>query len=136
MIVMKGGCRCGAIRYEATGDSATGIVCHCRDCQYVTGGGPSYDIGLPRQNVTITKGEPRVYWSTAASGKRTGRMFCGTCGTPLLIELESMPDVMAIAVGSLDDPSAFKPTVSIWTGSAQPWSHIDPALPQFEKQFR
>jgi hypothetical protein len=41
-----------------------------------------------------------------------------------------------VAVGSLDDPSVFKPRASIWTSSAQPWSHIDPTLPKFEKAFR
>ena len=136
MAVMKGGCRCGAIRYEVSGEPVGSLLCHCRDCQYAAGGGPAHDMAMPRQSVTVIKGEPRAYWSTADSGKRVGRLFCATCGTPLLTELEGFPDLRIVAVGSLDDPSVFKPRASIWTSSAQPWSHIDPALPKFEKAFR
>jgi hypothetical protein len=33
--------------------------------------------------------------------------------------------------GSMDDPSWIEPGMNIFTENAQPWSHMDPALPQF-----
>ena len=33
----EGGCQCGAIRYEATGDPAYSALCHCKDCRASAG---------------------------------------------------------------------------------------------------
>jgi len=38
-----------------------------------------------------------------------------------------------ITAGSLDDPSLYKPTLDIFTSSAQPWDHMHPALAKFPK---
>ncbi len=42
-----------------------------------------------------------------------------------------MPGMTGVMAGSLDDPSLFKPTMDIFTDSAQPWDHMDPDLPKF-----
>jgi hypothetical protein len=39
---------------------------------------------------------------------------------------------LAIKVGSLDDPSGFRPQANIWTKSAQPWHHLDAAISRFK----
>jgi hypothetical protein len=38
-----------------------------------------------------------------------------------------------ITAGSLDDPSQYKPSIDIFTSSAQPWDYMNPALPKFPK---
>ena len=38
---LEGGCCCGAVRYVAEGDPVMRAQCHCRECQYVTGGAPN-----------------------------------------------------------------------------------------------
>lgn len=130
---MTGGCLCGAIRYEVSADPMFQAICHCRDCQYVSGGAPANVILTPAAAITLTKGQTRVYWMEAESGARIGREFCENCGTPLFSELESQPQMKVIKVGGLDDPSAFAPALHIWTGSAQPWHRLNPDLPKFPK---
>ena len=44
-----------------------------------------------------------------------------------------MPELAMITAGSLDDPSQYKPTMDIFTASAQPWDHMNPTLPKFPK---
>ena len=116
---MTGGCLCGAIRYEVSADPMFQAVCHCRDCQYASGGGPANVILTPAAAISITKGATRTYWVTGDTGSRVGREFCEICGTPLFSELEAQPQMKVIKVGGLDDPSTFTPMVQIWTGSAQ-----------------
>lgn len=135
MAELTGGCLCGAIRYCISTAPVASGACHCRDCQYVSGGAPAYVIIVPKDTLRLTKGLPRSYGSLAESGNRIARSFCATCGTPLFFgESESaIAGFVAVKVGSLDDPSFFKPAIQAWTSSAQPWHTIDPALPQREK---
>ena len=58
---LQGGCLCGAIRYEFSGDPFRQFVCHCRDCQ--RSGGSAFHAGLavPRGGFQITQGELQTY---------------------------------------------------------------------------
>jgi hypothetical protein len=38
-----------------------------------------------------------------------------------------------ITAGSLDDPKQYVPQLDIYISSAQPWDHMNPALPKFPK---
>ena len=117
-----GGCLCGAIRYEVASPPLFQGVCHCRDCQYVSGGAPANVMVVPKAAVTVTKGQTRTYWVTGDSGGRVGREFCEVCGTQLFSNLEGQAGIVVIKVGSLDDASWVEPAVEVWRSSAQPWS--------------
>ena len=121
MTTTTGGCLCGAVRYDVSTDPVIKFACHCRACQHATGGSPTLGFITPTAGVTITQGEPTIYWSAGESGSKVGRGFCGTCGAPLFSKLEANPDMMVIKVGSLDDPSAFQVQVDMWMDAAQPW---------------
>ena len=130
-----GGCACGAVRYEASAEPRAFVMCHCRDCQYAAGGGTGNVLAMARADVTVTAGEDKVkvYESAAYSGNHAFRSFCGDCGTPLFASNSANPDFIGVKTGTLDDPSWPEPTLAVWTASAQPWTYIDPDLPQFDK---
>ncbi len=131
----SGGCACGAIRYEVSAEPLAMLNCHCRDCQRASGGGSSSVVAVPAAAFALVKGEPR-YWSTRGdAGHVARRGFCPTCGSPLVAGSSRMPDVVVLKVASLDDPSGFRPMADIWTSSAQPWDHMDPALPKVPKDL-
>ncbi|MBV8593806.1 MAG: GFA family protein [Caulobacteraceae bacterium] len=121
--MIAGGCLCGAIRYEASGEPVFQLACHCRDCQYASGGAPALIIVVPGPSFRVTQGEPRTFWSKADTGADIGRSFCPECGTPLFSRPTGVGDIVAVKVGGLDDPSIFAPTADIWMKSAQPWDH-------------
>ncbi len=127
-----GGCLCGAIRYEFTGDPIFQVACHCRDCQHAAGGGPSLIVVVPRAAFRITRGEARTYWSEADSGAPVGRSFCADCGAPLYSEPRGVGDFVALKVGGVDDPSAFRVQADIWMKSAQPWHRPHEGAAQLE----
>ena len=128
----RGGCLCGAVRYEFTDKPRMGVSCFCRDCQYVSGGAPAHAMIMARQDLTVT-GATKTYWTEAESGRRVAREFCSICGTPLFAYTEKRPGRVALKVGSLDDPSDFKPQLAIWMSSAQPWHTLDISLPRFQR---
>lgn len=133
MTTLTGGCLCGAIRYAIRGAPVMSGACHCRDCQYVSGGGPAYVMVFPKAAFRLTEGAPHAHQTTSAAGNRVTLFFCGACCTPLMAESAARPEFVSIRVGGLDDPTVFKPGGHIWTRSAPAWHPIDPALPRWEQ---
>jgi len=132
-IVLSGGCACGAVRYACTAQPMFALNCHCRDCQRETGSAYAPILAVPSAGFAVTQGEPAYFDVTADSGYVTRRAFCGRCGSPLFGEPGSRTDMVTIRAGSLDDPGIFRPTQNIFVASAQPWDHMDPAVPRVAK---
>jgi hypothetical protein len=126
-----GGCACGAIRYEVSGDPIVMFNCHCRDCQKTTGGPYTPVFYVPAKAFKITKGSPKYYDTTSEMGGENHRGFCPECGSRLFGGRTQLGQ--GIAASSLDDPSLYKPEFEMFTSDAQPWEAMDPKLPKFEK---
>ena len=86
---------------------------------------------MPAAEFRITSGAPRRYLAKSDSGNEVARMFCGECGSPLYVQVATRPDIVGVRVCTFDDPSWFRPEAHIFVKSAQPWDHLDPAVPQF-----
>jgi hypothetical protein len=128
-----GGCACGAIRYECSAEPIAMINCHCRDCQRSSGTAFSSVVVVPVSAVKLLNSEPKHHAVRAESENIVRRGFCCECGSPLFADSSARSDILAIKAGSLDDPSWFKPTVDIWTASAQPWDYMNPDLAKIAK---
>jgi hypothetical protein len=105
--------------------------CHCRDCQYASGGGFSTVVVVPAAAFKLIEGTPRQFSVKGDSGQDVTRSFCGTCGTPLYTAPPSGA-IWVVKAGTLDDPSWLQMSGALYTKSAQPWAHIDPNLMRFE----
>ena len=55
---LEGGCYCGKLRYRVEGEPMLRAQCHCRQCQYFSGGGPNLFLVTPTAGFTFTQGEP------------------------------------------------------------------------------
>ncbi|MBV8536891.1 MAG: GFA family protein [Alphaproteobacteria bacterium] len=130
MTSYTGGCACGAVRYEVSGEPFRAFNCHCRHCQQATGTGHASVVVFPRAAVKMT-GETREFSRRADSGAQMVRGFCPSCGSPLYGKPQANPDYIGLFVGSLDDSIRFKPQAAIFTASAQPWDRLHPDLTAF-----
>lgn len=128
----SGGCACGAIRYECTADPLFSGNCHCRDCQRASGSAFAAVLLVPKDAFTLMKDALQYHRVTGYHGHPVDRGFCLKCGSPVLINDGADPDHVYIQAASLDDPSWVQPAMDIFTASAQPWDHMNPALPKFE----
>ena len=102
--VHVGGCQCGAARYSLYSEPTNPHVCHCRMCQKATGGYFGAFAGVPLGDFAWIKGTPGVFKSSEA----VERGFCRDCGTPLFFRYVDK-DRIAVALGSLDEPSRVAP---------------------------
>ena len=55
---------------------------------------------------------------------------CPDCGSPIYSQRAKVPEMMVLKVGTLDAPNDMKLVMNIWTNSARPWVHRDPATEQ------
>ena len=127
-VPFSGGCICGAVRYECSAEPLMSLNCHCRDCQHITGSAFVPVVIVPTDSLKVTKGGAKYHSVRGDSGNTISRGFCAECGCPLFSKLPSMPHIMAIKVGSIDDASWYRPTMDIYTDSAQPWDYMNPAV--------
>jgi len=131
-MMLKGGCYCGSVRYVAEGEPAMRAQCHCRECQYITGGGPNYFMVVPPDGFRIEKGEPKRFTRSDIENPVT-RLFCPECGTHLATAPPSHP-MLVLKVGTLDDPAQYiGPQMAIFTVDRQPFHCIPEGLPSFER---
>jgi hypothetical protein len=129
---LEGGCYCGGVRYAAEGEPMMKAQCHCRECQYITGGGPNMFIAMPVNGFSYTKGQPKLFTRTDLERPVT-REFCPDCGTHMATRVPGLPAVV-LKVGTLDDPALFDgPQAAIYTIDKQPFHQIPAGLPAFER---
>jgi hypothetical protein len=130
---LKGGCYCGALRYQSTGDALFKGQCHCRECQYISGGHPNVVIGMPEPGFAFTKGKAKGFKRSDLADPVT-REFCAECGTHILTRSSKLPGTVLIKVGTLDDPSVFgSPMMAIFTVDKQSFHHVPEGVPSFER---
>jgi hypothetical protein len=113
---------------RATADAFFTGHCHCRDCQYASGGAYA-PVALVAKAALESHGETRAFTVAADSRAQVTRRFCPTCSTPLFSEVSANPDVMVVKAGTLDDPFLLAPSMHIWTASAVPWAETSGTLP-------
>ncbi|HEY5808241.1 MAG TPA: GFA family protein [Povalibacter sp.] len=129
--MITGGCLCGRVRYESQGAALFSVICHCRDCQRVSGSGGVPVMGVSKARFRVT-GEPAQFAVEGGSRKQAIRHFCPDCGSLLFGTPEVIPDTVTLYVGSLDDPNVFKPEHSMFVRDRPCWARIDAAIPEYQ----
>jgi hypothetical protein len=125
-----GGCICGQVRYEINSDAMMSGQCQCRHCQQRSGTGHVSFVVFPKAAMKLT-GPIKYHAVKAESGNMSSLGFCPDCGSHITGGTTGFPDMQAIMVGSLDDPSTFAPQMVAFTKRGHSWDLLDPALPKF-----
>ena len=132
-MIMSGGCYCGDVRYEADGEALMKVQCHCRECQYISGGAGNLIVGVAEAGLSYTNGQPAQFTRDDIEGAVT-REFCGRCGTPILTRVPQNPGAVFVKVGSMDRPEDFGgPDVAIHTDDKYDFHVIADGVAQFPK---
>jgi hypothetical protein len=130
MMKVDGRCHCGRISYEAEIDPAEVSVCHCTDCQALTGTAYRVTVMTPRDKVRMTGAEPRTYVKTADNGNPRIQQFCPDCGSPVLTTGEGKAaEMIGLRWGSIRQRRKLVPRKQIWCRSAAPFIHDLADLP-------
>jgi len=130
---IEGGCYCGALRFATDGAPLFKGQCHCRECQYISGGHPNAVMGMPVASFTYTKGKPKLFKRSDLANPVT-REFCALCGTHILARSPGLPGAVLLKVGTLDDPSVYGgPQLVIFTIDKQTFHHVPEGVVTFER---
>jgi hypothetical protein len=120
---IDGHCHCGVIVYEAEIDPADVKICHCTDCQALSGSAFRTVALTSKGGFRLLSGTPKEYVKVAESGRRRIQAFCPECGSPIYATSEGPePKVYSIRIGTSVQRDQLVPKAQIWSRSALPWA--------------
>ncbi len=132
---IDGGCHCGQVRYRAEADPANVEICHCKDCQTLSGSAYRTVVPVDEGSFELLCGTPKLYAKTADDGSIRMQAFCPDCGSPLY---SAPPDgargYLGIRVGTTRQRDYLVPRHQYWARSAQPWTQDLSGLPRTETE--
>lgn len=131
---IDGHCHCGHLRFEADVDPAQVSICHCTDCQTLTGTVFRVSVPARKEDFRLLSGEPKRYVKTAESGNKRVQAFCPECGTPIYAAAPGDSAIYNLRVGAITQRAQLVPKSQIWHRSAQGWLGELPVMPRIDKQ--
>ena len=131
---VDGGCHCGKIAYEANVEPDSVWICHCTDCQNLTGTAFRSTIVAPAESFKLLKGTPKIYVKSSDSGTKRAHAFCGDCGTPIYGAAISNPQSYSLRAGTIKQRADLRPKRQIWCRSALPWSMDLSGIEKLDRQ--
>jgi hypothetical protein len=113
MVQARGGCLCGAVRYEIRGKLRDVVVCHCSKCRRFHGHVGAY-TSIPQENL-VFKEKSGLKWYDSIQDETPGVMrgFCRECGSSLFWN-PTHEERIAVAAGSIDEPTQRKIIGHVW----------------------
>jgi len=123
---LEGGCQCGAVRYEVTGEPVMAAICHCTMCRRANAAPAVAWAMFQDAQVTFGNARPEEY----ASSPEARRGFCAACGTQISFTATFLPGLIDITIGSLDSPEAIRPTLHYWYAEHLSWAEFADDLPR------
>jgi hypothetical protein len=132
---IDGRCHCGYITYEAEVDPDKTLICHCTDCQTLSGSAFRV-VAYTRQDAfTLLSGKLKTYVKTSESGNKRPQSFCPECGTPIYATTDKAgPKVYAIRVSTARQRDQLVPKMQVWFRSAQQWVIRTDSMRTIDKQ--
>jgi hypothetical protein len=129
---INGACHCGELAFEAEIDAEKVLVCHCDDCQMLSGSAFRSVVMSKPDGLMFTQGTPKEYIKTAQSGNLRAQGFCGNCGSAIYAtSVGEGAKVYGIRLGTVMQRNMLAPKFQIWCNSAQPWLEQLASLPAF-----
>jgi hypothetical protein len=130
---IDGSCHCGHITYDAEVDPAEVAICHCTDCQTLSGSAFRTVVPVKKEHFRL-RGEPKGYVKIAESGNKRVQAFCPECGTPIYSAQPGDSPLFILRVGTARQRSQLRPQTQRWSRSAQDWVTSVASMKRFEKQ--
>ncbi len=131
---IDGQCHCGRVRYTATVDPENASVCHCTDCQDISGSAFRTTLRVPDSDFEMT-GEIKTYEKIAANGNERALVFCLNCGTQMYGTMVGAgPKRLSVRLGTCNQRAQLPPKRQIWCQSAMPWVNDLASVPMSPAQ--
>ena len=131
--MLTGSCLCGGIQFRIEAALEPIQVCHCSQCRKAQGTPFATNTPVPAAAFHLVSGADLLTSFESSPGKE--RVFCRKCGSPLYSKKDTVPGVLRVRAGLLNEPLSVTPAVHFYTGSKANWWPINDDLPQFEGAY-
>jgi hypothetical protein len=132
-MTITGRCYCGDVHYQAEGPGFMKFECYCRECRYISGGGPVIGMAVLNEGFEVTKGEVKAFTRHDIDSAVT-REFCPNCGTHLFTRAPGFPQGVIIKIGSLDNQDEFGGAeFAAFASDAEDWHHLPTDIPVHDR---
>lgn len=132
---IDGRCHCGLISYEGETDPDKVAICHCTDCQTLSGTAFRTVAPVHEDTFKLLSGEPKIYLKTGSSGAKRVQAFCPECGSPLYsTSVGDGPKTYNVRLGTARQRDQLMPKQQIWFRSSQDWLADMGTIPKIESQ--
>ncbi len=128
--MISGHCECGRVGYEVDADITDFSHCQCSQCRRLHGAAYVTFAGISRDKFRYISGEAdlKVY----ASSEANDRVFCAECGSNILVDPKSEPELLYLCMGTVDGDPACPPGYHAFVGSKAAWHEITDDLKQYD----
>lgn len=126
----KGGCMCGAVRFEISGPLRNVVYCHCSQCRKLHGTPFASNAGVESKHFKLISGEDQLTGYEIVPG--IVKSFCKRCGSPITGRNAKQPDMVRIRLGSIETEITERPSAHIFASSKASWDQICDGLPQYD----
>lgn len=136
---VDGSCHCGKLTFRAEIEPEKAFMCHCTDCQRMSGSAFRMAVRTPEEKFELLSGILKTYVRTADSGRRRAQVFCGDCGTHIYAtsaDDDGQPKLFGVRVSLLRQRHALAPKRQFWTRSAQDWVNSIDDIPGIDSQMK
>lgn len=129
--MITGHCECGSVSFEADSEITDYSHCHCSQCRRMHGAAFATFAGVARDKFRYLSGESDL--TNYNSSGDHNRVFCGVCGSNILVELSDIPDELYVSMSAIDGDPARPDGYHIYVGSKAPWHEIADDLKQYHE---
>ena len=129
---IDGGCHCGHVTFEADGNPDFVVICHCTDCQQISGSAFATLLFVKDEDIKIT-GETKRFEHKVDSGNTLTKDFCPTCGSQMFGGNVGRPGMTAIKAGGINEKDHIQPQFNVYVSSKAPCTILDETIPAFDK---
>lgn len=126
-----GGCLCGKVRFEITGEIQDIVYCHCSRCRKAQGSAFASNGNVDADDFRFQQGENELTGYESSPGQT--KYFCRHCGSPILSKKVSRPDKVRVRLGTIESNISERPIGHIFATSKANWEEIADTLPQYER---
>jgi len=125
-----GGCLCGAVKYEISGEFDGFFLCHCSRCRKDTGSAHAANLFSSTAALTWLTGQEAIK-TYRVPETRHQRSFCTECGSALP-GLHRGGTLLVVPAGSADGDIDMRPTAHICYASRAKWDDRLDDLAKFD----
>lgn len=131
MTKYQGGCLCGQVTFEITGDFKLFQYCHCSRCQKVSGSAFASNLYAKIEQITWLSGQGAITRYEVSDAKYYATQFCSVCGSPLPAPVK-VGETLLVPASSVNHLDGIKPKQSIHWAGRSAWYTSPEGLPCFD----